>query len=121
MKKITAGLCLAALVLSMLSCGETAETPDPQIGNNDNTGTTAANTPEEDERAPYAAIAPAVEDFGGYTYRMASQDNVKGKYPLFTADTQSGDTINDAIYQRNSAVADAYNINIAFVELEDTN
>ena len=48
----------------------------------------------EDIRAPYADLAPRIEDFGGHNFRIFVHDGTK-----YDSDEESGDTVNDAISQ----------------------
>ena len=73
-----------------------------------NTDTAATEAVTEDVRAPYAELAPEIEDFGGYDYRIFVHDGSK-----YDADEETGEIVNDAIYRRNKAVEERYNINIS--------
>lgn len=103
---LTALLLLCALLTA--SCGndsKTAENTTDSIAVP--TGTEAAT---EDERAPYADLAPAIEDFGGYDFRIFVHDETK-----YDAEAETGETVNDAIFRRNQAVEDRYNITVSTV------
>ncbi len=49
-------------------------------------------------------------DYGGYTWRIVTQDQYKNHYFM---EEESGDVIDDAVYGRNLRVAERYNINYA--------
>ena len=51
------------------------------------------------------------EDFGGYTFHMLNGVS-NYAYVLLTAEELTGETINDAVYNRNSLVADRLNVNL---------
>lgn len=111
MKKQTVSVLLLLTALLTASCGdstagvtEESDTADTQQTEQ----TTAAVT--EDVRAPYADQAPRIEDFGGYEFRIFVHDGTK-----YDADEETGEIVNDAIYRRNKAVEEAYNINISTV------
>jgi len=111
MKKqnVSALLLLTALVLA--SCGES--TPAVTDGTDDAADTKEAQTKAavtEDVRAPYADQAPRIEDFNGYEFRIFVHDGTK-----YDSDEETGEIVNDAIYRRNKAVEEAYNINISTV------
>lgn len=101
-------LLLAALFLT--ACGE--KTP---AGSATDTAPsaqdTAAPTTEaatENPRAPYADMAPRVEDFNGYNFRVFVADSTQ-----YDSDEETGEIVNDAIFKRNLAVEEAYNVTIS--------
>lgn len=96
----TLALLLAALLTSSaaLSCGSTSN-PDTTDTSSDTDSTTAETTVLTDD-------VPAL-DFGGAHFRTVQQTpNVYG----FFAEEENGDTVNDAIFRRNSDVAERFNI-----------
>ena len=116
---VLALLCAAPAVLA--SCGDASDgsvdtAPATQAE------TEAAVTDAVDPREAYANVAPAVEDFGQYAYRMAVLvDNATVfKQVAYWTDEENGDTLNDAIFKRNLAVEEAYNTKISLLELPDT-
>ena len=120
MTALLALLCSASAVLA--SCGDASD------GSVDTAPVTQAETEaivteEVDPRLAYADVAPAVEDFGGYQYRMSvlEDNDVVFKQVAYWSEGENGDTLNDAVYRRNLAVEEAYNIKISLQELADTN
>ena len=59
-------------------------------------------------------------DYGGYTWRIVTQDQYKNHYFM---EEESGDVIDDAVYGRNLRVGERYNINyaVAFEGTYDNN
>ncbi len=118
-------LAMLTLAITAASCGDSAKTSAQTDSKTKTDGqkTTEPVTETADPRAPYRGTAPAVEDLGGYAYRMAV---IKGgatcyKQVSYWTEEQNGDTLNDAIYLRNLAVEEAYNVKTSLIELEDTN
>ncbi|MBQ7983959.1 MAG: hypothetical protein IJ302_10325 [Clostridia bacterium] len=115
-------LCVSSIVMTSCgdaSTGESVQTQAPQ----ETAAGTEAVTEQVDPRAEYADVAPAVEDFGGYAFRMAvleDNDTVFDQV-AYWSEGENGDTLNDAIYQRNRAVEEAYNVQISLIQLADTN
>ena len=106
MTAMLAILCTASAAL--VSCG------DASVGTVDTAAVTQAETEavvteEVDPRLAYANVAPAIEDFGGYEYRMSVlvDNDVVFKQVAYWSEGENGDTLNDAIYKRNLAVEEA--------------
>lgn len=60
--------------------------------------------------------SPPVKDFGGYVFRIYSDQNKVFNQTEYFAEEQTGDLINDVIYLRNRTIEDRYNIDITFTE-----
>ncbi len=104
---LTALLLLCAMLTA--SCGDSGKAAE----NTPDSSTASAAETEAvtvDERAPYADIAPAVEDFGGYDFRIFVHESTK-----YDAEEETGEIVNDAIFRRNQAVEDRYNITVSTV------
>ena len=89
LKKSAAILSILAVSLYSLSCGSTDNT-DTQ------TQTVTTDTPE-------------TVDFGGKEYRMLIRREFEYE---FNSPEETGDVLNDALYDRNQTIEDTYNINI---------
>lgn len=98
--KRTALFLAALLALSAFSCGESAGGAD----------TTA---PADDSTTP-AVTEPAYElpkaDFGGRDVNFYLSSNRS----IMAVTEENGDTINDAVFRRNSKVEDLYNVNFKY-------
>lgn len=97
-------LLISLLFLSsLLSCGETADNED-----NIPTEVTTGETVTEE------TYAIPVKDFDGYTYTFFTVDKSMTKLMnlSFIAEEMDGEVVNDALYSRNNAVAEQYNIKI---------
>ena len=118
MKKLIAVLLLMAMCVSPLifsACSNT-DSGDNGINNavkNDESGSEADTEPSETEIMPDLPD----EDFGGYTLRVTSRGDDWHAYPAHSRDIIAteeamGDIINDAVYERNLAVQERFNIDI---------
>ncbi len=122
MKK-TLALCLAALMLAMplASCAQTEETPtDTTASSADTTAadiTTEAVTTED----PLADNLPEELDFGGYNFRIGSTEKETRWYEYIVRDEQNGETLNDAIFDANLAVADRFGVTFSYVPMAESN
>ena len=100
---ITLTLCITAALFTSFSCqsGETQE------------NTTTVDTISSGETESLTEATPELPErnFDGYTFTFLN-GNTSYTYNVVTAEEQNGDTINDAIYQRNLAVEELYNIQI---------
>ena len=102
--KVTASILLAAMLAMTVSCGNSTDAPE--------TGdATSADTSTETE-APAAVLPDA--DFEGYEFTFLN-GNVFSWFTVssVTTDEQNGETMNDAIYERNRKVEERYNITLS--------
>jgi len=102
MKKIVCIFC-AFLLLFVCACSS-----------GENTGvteSTVSQTGTETAAAETEASLPT-EDYGGYTFTALCQYTGWANV-TFSVNEETGDIINDAIYQRNMKVEEAYNVDIA--------
>lgn len=109
---LTASLLLAA---AMISCGTT----EPAVTETqaDTTADTAAVLTETAE--PELKPELPEKDFGGYEFNILN-GNMSEWMMIYTVDAaeETGDSLNDAIYRRNSAVEEQFNVSL--VEINDT-
>ena len=116
MKKRIFALLLSALMLAQFTaCSET--TTDDGTASGDTAAApsveeeTAAETTEEDILNALLAEVPG-GDYGGHAFTMLNNES-NFAYTLMTAEELTGEGINDAIYNRNVAVAEKLNIKIS--------
>lgn len=109
-KNVFALLLAALLVLSGSGCGNgTADTVDTT--ENDSDPTVVDTETEETKLTP---DLPEM-DFGGYTFTMLT----KGQYDIHwrsidaVAEEMNGEAINDAVFDRNSKIAEQFNVTFA--------
>lgn len=99
-------LCLLASSI-LAACGNTAS-KDPAASDSLADNLQATETTAE-------AVLP-VMDLGGYTFRIAHWYNdawASRSCVDIVAEAENGDAINDAVYRRNLAVTDTYNVNFS--------
>ena len=93
---------------------------DGSSGGNEDNNTDSEGSGSVEARPEYDL---PVEDFGGYNFRIISRSVETGGWgnPEIAAEEETGDPINDAVYNRNRAIEEAYNmriINIASMDVE---
>lgn len=115
-KHLTLLLCIAMLSSMLAACGDTN---DAGTTSDTTTDTTAVETEAETE-APKAADTLTVTDFGGRDYRMISTDQ-DGRAVDIVAEELTGATLNDLVYNRNTAVSELYNVKMTAERNEDYN
>lgn len=106
----SAVLLLALLVAaSTFSCGETAAPVTT-----DAVTTTAPATETEADKINWESSGLPEKDFEGkeFTILMTNVDNLAHTWHLIAPEELSGDTLNDAMYDRNKKIEDIYNITI---------
>lgn len=107
MKKKTLALLLALLMLGATACGETAaeNTGDTSV----DAGTPAAEEAEtEPEDTSVKTALPDDLDFGGASYRIHNVD-CDSYYDTIVAFEQNGESLNDAIYNRDQKLTQELN------------
>ena len=117
MKRISGilSLLLAALMLAsaLTSCSGSDDTPDDLSSTADpSAGTTDAVT----EADPLADPIPADLRFDGYTFRLYGDGADTKVFATVYRAEEVGETVNDAIYNRNKAVEDRFGIKITHVQ-----
>lgn len=111
--RITPALLTLLLILST-ACGET---PAP---NNTDVSTeieTTAPVETEAEKINWESSGLPEKDFGGreFTVLTAEVDSLNHTWHLVAPDEQNGETLNDAMYDRNKKIEEIYNITITSV------
>ena len=107
MKKIITLLLLAALAAQLFACGS-----EP-AGGEDTTADTESTAPETEK--PFLDDLGEY-DFGGKDFTMLVRDS---KYNFIAPDEETGDVVNDAIYERNRKISERFKVNIKAVGLEN--
>ena len=118
-KKSTVSALLAALLLTgaLASCGSSDVTETPNTPDTTPTDTTAAVT---ETAEPELKPELPEKDFGGYEFHIINA-NKHDWMMIYTIDSEgeNGDALNDAIFRRNTAVEEQFNVSI--VEIIDVN
>ena len=112
-KKLSLLLCLLMLASSMAACGDGGASETTADTSAD---TTAAETEAETEK-PKAADTLTVTDFGGRDYRMVST-NQDSRHVDIVAEELTGATLNDLVHNRNTAVAELYNVKMSAEDMD---
>ena len=97
MKRKISSLLLSLMCLQLAACGSETEGDVT-----DGAGTDTTTAAETEEPAPSG-------DFEGYTYRLLAQDSYTDIYFMEEA---TGEVIDDAVYDRNRLMEEAFNISI---------
>lgn len=111
------GILLAAvLMMAVISCGDN-ENQD-KTENSDYTGDTPKESEESQEITDvFSALASLPsENYGGYEFQILTSNwfnpTLEGRQA--PEETQNGETVNDALYIRDTLVEDKYNITIKY-------
>ena len=128
-KRQTAAWLCAALMLSAAasSCGEAALSEPKENSGSDTAPVTEAVTEEIDENANALANAIAslpAKDYGGYTFTVLDRNEVTDPNWVTIdvySEAENGDVINDAVYQRNRILEEAFNIKVAHTPVQTPN
>ena len=110
--KAVFSLLLAALTLTsvMASCGgDNAGTTPTVTDAVDNTATEAVETEET-----LKSLVPDGLDFGGETMRILSSSYFETDAFTMHVDEATGDVVNDAVYNRNLALENKFNVKLAY-------
>ena len=109
-------LLLASLLLALLaSCGGGGETPAVTTAQADVTTAGTADVPVEETTIVYRADVPDSLDYNGAGFTILVYDNGKLDTRLYLHadfETETGDTISDAIYRRCLAAEEQLNVDV---------
>ena len=104
-KQFITWLLLAAMMLASVSCGADEET---------SAGDTSAKS---DDVVTTAAYPYDTKDFGGYIFKILNLDEQYGCYIRLDFDEQTGEALDDAVYNRNRRVEEQLNFQLDEVVL----
>lgn len=109
-------LLLALLMVSaiLIACKENEEPPS---GTEDPAASDTASGSVSESDTEYVEVAPEVIDTDGYEYIIYCKDN-KLWFEMYAceAGSQTGDTISDALYARETLIEDLYKCEITLVK-----
>ena len=106
-KRFSSRLISILLLIALLSsCGEGAATADTTTADTSAAETTAAETKEVPNLPD--------KDWGGKQFRVLGYTSSITQFANFEIDSdgENGDVVNDAIYRRNTAIEEKYNVEI---------
>lgn len=123
MKQILTRILSLILTVFMLASGFSACSDSSQSGKNNqetkDTGQTSDTSPEETTDDGVYRDNVETKDYGGYEFRIYSRDDTWFNGNICVEEL-NGEGINDAIFERNLAVCDRFNISISEVTFTDT-
>ena len=108
MKRIISTLLLTAMILCV-SCGKETVSNGTDTEQSANTTSISSDTTSENLDPQIPAV-----DYGGYEFRILTSDiaeNEMAYYEVFS-EGENGEAVNDAVYKRNAAINEKYNVKI---------
>ena len=104
-------LCVI-LTGSLISCSETAENADETAAGNTSLTPVTEETETETEADPLSLLEE--RDLGGLDFTFVGKSAAYGEWEMFevNADEPTGEIMNDAVYDRNAAVAERFGIRV---------
>ena len=121
-KRITSlALLLASLIITTASCGG-ADTGSNQADTTTAGGDQAVETTiAETERISYKSANLPDTDLGGYNLRFRQpKPTYDTAWWLMDTEAENGEVLNDAVFERNAAIEDAFNVKISVSYSEST-
>ena len=114
MKRTLAILLAALLLASATACGEKTTDDTTPTGNDPTAVSDDGVTETEPETTPLEALQQ--KDHGGYAFRMLG--DVTSNWWIISLDAaeETGEIINDTVFQRKTFVEDLYNVKISLEE-----
>ena len=109
MKKFCA-VSLSLLLISQLTACQSTQ-PENEV-------TTTSGAPSADTTADEDSYEPAAGDLGGDTFTILNTSQTYNFYSYLDFEEATGETLDDAIYERNRAVEELYNFTLEIVEYE---
>lgn len=117
MKKWLSVLLILILCLSFIACtaepptsGE-EETTSDDVASKPSGDKSKADEPSEEEKDPERdPLAPSLNDYAGYTYKIRSTTDNENE--ILAPTERNGQAINELTYKRNETVAEEYNVTI---------
>ncbi|MBQ8576939.1 MAG: hypothetical protein IJ449_03085 [Clostridia bacterium] len=111
-------LALLACVPAVIACGDAGDGKTVETKTADNTAavTDAAETEELTGRAAVKDNLPDDLDLGGETIRILTRADDRDTRIEFIAEEETGDIIEDAVYNRNLAVMERLNVQMEVIE-----
>lgn len=120
-RKLSLSLALMLLMLTAaqaVACGDSA---DDNKGN-DTTATSGGDTTTAEDTTSKSLLDDLGEkDFEGRTFTFLDANGSPTIHVNIPADEETGETINDLLFQRDNAIEDRYNVNIDYVQITNSN
>ncbi len=114
-------LALLAAAGTLTACGQDAKQPDQKDTAPQSSVAAPAETEPLDSLSARRNVSDDVPelDFGGREYRIFYQKRYTNDAIAYDIDEVRGDVLNDAVYDRNAAIAERFNIKITGIEGEE--
>ena len=111
-KRIVAFLILGAMMASFAACGDT---PSNSVETTNNSGNSSTETVDTDHDANGFLLdtIPADTNFGGATVNILIREAVANTE--FYVEEETGDIVDDALYERNATVEDRLGVDLNFI------
>jgi len=110
---LLSALIIISTVLILASCGDSNENNNNMnpsgIPDNEN----AAGTPGEENAAAEIPDNLPENDYGGYDFRLYMRDSEMIHMDFFI-ESEIGEVLNDAVYDRNKKIEERFNVNFKF-------
>ena len=118
-RKLSLMLALLFLTCSAATaCSDNGADKDPSETAGNEAGAAEAGTPEEEETEWVDPFADT--DFGGKAFRVSSSidenDATNADYLIRGSEELNGESVNDAVYNRNQKISELLNISFEFTE-----
>ena len=119
-KPVIAVLLLAFFAVLLFSCGNTKNAADGDDKNAEMTSETKSpEITEGGDTTDYMPDGVETRDFGGYEFRILTRSTCV--HPVYIdSESITGEIINDAIYNRNRAAEERFNVKISAVVVHET-
>ncbi|MBE6611479.1 MAG: hypothetical protein E7632_03200 [Ruminococcaceae bacterium] len=110
--RILTAILAASMLASLAACGGSPATADTTAS--ESTDTSAAETAEAD--------GIETVDMEGFTFNLLHNDpnRMTWCYVELNAESENGDTLNDATFRRNAAIEERFNCNLNFAMVRNT-
>lgn len=111
-------MLLALTAAQAVACGDSTDKKG-----NDTTASSSGNdtTTAEETTAKSLLDDLGDKDFGGRTFTFLDANGNPAAHVNIPADEETGETINDLLYQRDSVIEDKYNVKLDYVQIANAN
>ena len=113
--KKTALFIIVSLILVISSCSaeKDADTGSGPAGDINITDTAGAGNAAEELKTEIKDSLPDNIDYGGYEFRIFIRDHARNNMDFYI-ESEVGEQLNDAVYNRNKKVEERFNVNFKF-------
>ena len=108
-------MLLALTAAQAVACGDSTDKKG-----NDTTAFCGNDTTTAEEHGEVALDDLGDKDFGGRTFTFHANGNPAAHVNI-PADEETGQTINDLLYQRDSVIEDKYNVKLDYIQIANAN